>query len=425
MSRRNDTPRLPVEITIERTGFRGDGIATHDDGLKEREILVPFALPGERWLVRLVGRDGKRWRARGERMIEASPSRCKPVCDHFGRCGGCVLQHVGARDAADLKIAMIEGALRSRGLDHPPFEAMATSPPSSRRRIRIAIDRNGRVGFRERWSRRIEPVSRCPVAHPDLERLLTPLAAIAPKLGCLAHECEIQFTRVDNGIDMHWLAGDRPSPADLELTTVTLSPLGVLRTSWSEERSGFAETLWQRDQPMVVFGEHSLPFPPGCFMQATAEGLTSLQQFVDRALSGSKRICDLFSGLGSLSLPLLHRLDHLCAIDSNEPAIRSLSGVPGVRAIARDLHSTPFSAPELERFDAVILDPPRSGGEAQAEEIAKSSVRRVVHVSCNPASFARDTERLAAAGFRIARLLPVDQFTHAAAVELAALLLRD
>ncbi|MEZ5848113.1 MAG: hypothetical protein R3C70_15295 [Geminicoccaceae bacterium] len=424
MSGRNDPPATTVEVTIDRLGFQGDGIARHDDGLTVRELIVPLALPGERWLVRLTGRDGRRWRARPQRLLGGDARRNEPVCRHFGRCGGCALQHLDKSCALSLKIGMIEGALRSRRLTFPAFEPASTSPLRSRRRIRIAFDRNGRLGFRERWSRNIVPVDHCPVAHPALDRLLPPLARTVPSLDCIAGTGEILLTLADNGVDLHWLAEAHPTPGDLERLEVALAPLSVIRISRSNGRDGFDETLWQRYEPLVTFGDSCLPLPPRSFLQATAEGLASLQAFVQGSLAGCRRVCDLFSGLGSLSLPLMQKLDALCAIDANRSAIGTLSTIPGLRAVTRDLHENPLAPDEFAPFDGAIIDPPRAGAQAQAEAIAGSGIRRLVHVSCNPASFARDTAILCSAGFRIERLLPVDQFTHASSIELAAYLTR-
>jgi len=417
--------RDTLEVVIDRMGFLGDGIARHDNGKDIRELVVPTALPGERWIVAVEGRDRKRLRGRPVRLVERSPGRIDAPCPHFERCGGCALQHIPVSQALGLKVAMIEGALSNRGLAHPPFDPPAVSPEASRRRIRLAVDRNGRVGFRERWSRSLVAIGHCIVAEPALDMLLPALNELAPRLGWLAKGGEIQLTRTDNGVDMHGQSPLRPSVADVERLADTLAPHGLLRISWADGTADIVETLWQVGEPVIRIGEYDLPLPPAAFLQATGDGLRSLQDFAVEVLAGATSLADLFCGLGSLSLPLLDRLDRLTAVDDNRSAIRALQvTVPAVDARVQDLQTRPLSARDLRRLDAAIIDPPRAGAMVQCETIARSTLQRLVYVSCHPASFARDAAILVRHGFRIERLRPIDQFTHAPAIELAAYLVR-
>ena len=148
------------------------------------------------------------------------------------------------------------------------------------------------------------------------------------------------------------------------------------------------------------------------------------------AVEGARRIADLFCGLGAFTFPLAE-VAPVLAMDGSAPAIRALAaavatapGLHGVTAEARDLFRRPLSAVELKRIDAVVFDPPRAGALAQAAEIAQSGAARVVGVSCNPATFARDARRLVDGGFRLERIRPVDQFLWSSHLELVAVFSR-
>ena len=174
------------------------------------------------------------------------------------------------------------------------------------------------------------------------------------------------------------------------------------------------------------FGAARLDLPPGAFLQATAAGEDELAARVLEATAGAKRVADLFCGVGTFALRLAARSE-VAAFD-NEPrglaAIdRAARETPGLRAMsvaARDLHGRPLTTDELKPFDAVVLDPPRAGAEAQMRAIAASAITRVASVSCDAASFSRDAAILVAAGFAAEWIVPVDQFRYAAHVEIVA-----
>ena len=202
------------------------------------------------------------------------------------------------------------------------------------------------------------------------------------------------------------------------------------RIAWQPGRGSHAEIIVERREPFLHLAQLRVPLPPGTFLQATAEGLLALQTFADEALIGAGSLVDLYCGLGSLSLPLAGRLERHMAVDADAAAIAALrrtSLKPGSSAIdcrVQDLECSPLGARELRRYEAAILDPPRAGAKSQASELAASSLSRLVYVSCNPASFARDAALLVAGGFRIERILPVDQFLYSSEIELAASFVR-
>jgi 23S rRNA (uracil1939-C5)-methyltransferase len=166
--------------------------------------------------------------------------------------------------------------------------------------------------------------------------------------------------------------------------------------------------------------------PPAAFLQATEEGDAILSQLVLNACAGAAKIADLFAGVGPFALRLAERA-RVSAVDDDDGALAALkraaastAGLKPIDVERRDLFRRPLTAAELKDFDAVVFDPPRQGADTQAREIAASGVPLVVAVSCNPATFARDTRELARGGYRLIAVTPVDQFRYAAHVEIVA-----
>jgi 23S rRNA (uracil1939-C5)-methyltransferase len=186
------------------------------------------------------------------------------------------------------------------------------------------------------------------------------------------------------------------------------------------------ELIAQQRPPTLRIGNAIVPLPPAAFLQATAAGEAALARLVLAACADTAIIADLFSGIGPFALRLAERA-RVVAVDDDEAALAALkrgaaaaAGLKPVDIETRDLFRRPLAAAELKPFDAVVFDPPRQGAQAQARELAASKVARIVAVSCNPATFARDASELVRAGYRLVEVTPVDQFRYAAHVEIVA-----
>jgi 23S rRNA (uracil1939-C5)-methyltransferase len=198
------------------------------------------------------------------------------------------------------------------------------------------------------------------------------------------------------------------------------------------EAEDFARLAWEgevvvtRRVPFQAMGTARVVPPPGAFLQATAEGERALVGAVRAAAGGARRVADLFAGCGTFSLPLavgaavLAVEGEAAMLAALAEAARRTPGLRPVRTEARDLFRRPLLAGELGGFDAVVIDPPRAGAEAQSRELARSGVPVIAAVSCDPASFARDAAILVAGGYRLDWVQPVDQFRWSGHVELAA-----
>lgn len=413
-----------LDVAIGRLGHEGDGIAEVDG----TRVFVPFTLPGERWRVAIEGPVYGGLRARPLERTGGPPRR-EPVCRHFGRCGGCRLQHLPEEAYIAFKLGRIREELERRRIEPEETEPLHRSPPGSRRRLRLAFERRGRavrLGLRWLHSHTIEDLAECPVARPELVGLLAPLRDLLAAHG--PRTASVLLTRAANGVDITLLADREPGSSDMRAFEHFAQDHGILRIALGYGM--LAESLAWRAEPRVVFGDVRVRLPPGAFLQATEEGERALSDFVGAALRDGDRLADLHAGLGALSLPHLSRLSRLLLVDVDTSCRLAVHVAldphqrERVELETRDLERRPLSPSELARFDVVLLDPPRAGARAQVEAIAASRIARLVYVSCNPATFARDARILTDAGFRLVRLRPVDQFVFSAEVELAALFLR-
>jgi 23S rRNA (uracil1939-C5)-methyltransferase len=395
-----------VSLTIERIGARGDGVARHEG----RAVFLPFTAPGDVVRARF-GRNGK-----AELVgIVSRGARREPPCPHFGICGGCGLQHLADATYAEAKANFVREALAHRGLDLAVVAPLVRVPPATRRRARLTMTETA-LGFHQRASHRIVDLTTCPVLHPALWSLVT---ALRP-LGLAA---AVSLTLADTGID---LLLDLPRPPDLA-TLETLAQFAndhdLARLSWRLEHES-AVPVVQRRAMRMNFSGVAVDLPPDCFLQATKESEAAMRDLVLAGIGDAAHVADLFSGVGTFSFALAGKAK-VHAVDGDRPAIAALrAGARGASAAVtgeiRDLDRRALSAEELNRFDALVFDPPHAGAAAQARELARSTVKRVVAVSCNPASFARDARTLADGGYRLTRVVPVDQFLWSAEVELVA-----
>ncbi len=403
----------PVRTEIVRLGHRGDGITAEG-------LFVPRTLPGE--LVEGPVRDG---RIMGARILRPSAERVRAPCPHYARCGGCALMHARDGFVAGWKTEVIARALAAQRLE-APMRPIATSPPATRRRATLAGRRmrsGALVGFHGPASDQITPIPECQLLHPALMAGLPALEALtaagASRRGALA----LTVTATEDGLDVA-VQGAAVDGAMAARLAGIAGEHGLARLTWD------GALLAQATPPRVLLGRARVPLPPGAFLQATAEGEAALVEAVREAVGKAGRITDLFAGCGTFSLPLAEGAEvHAVEGDKTltgalEAGWRATPGLRALRAEARDLFRRPLLPAELSRTDAVVIDPPRAGAEAQTAAIAASSVPVVAAVSCNPVTFARDARLLVEAGFTLDWVQPVDQFRWSRHVELAARLSR-
>lgn len=401
------------EVVIERVGAQGDGVAE----IGGRPVFVPFTLVGERVAIEADGD-----RARLIDVIEASTDRIAPVCEHFGRCGGCSVQHMPPQLYRNWKRETVVSAFRARGLDVPVDELVQ---PGGLRRRAVMAARGGTLGFHEAASHAIVDIEECPILEPKIVALLPALRTLATNYRSKNDELKLTVTLTNAGLDVALDGAHRKS----SLAQGTLLAEFARRhglASLSIDGDVFFEAL----PPSLTFGATEALIPPGVFIQAVAEAEKEIAGRVGAAIGKSRSVVDLFCGAGAFTFPLAAKT-RVAAYDGDRTAIDALSaaakkskGLKPIAAIVRDLFREPLSPLELNEHDAVIFDPPRAGAEAQAGKIARSKVKNVIAVSCNPATLARDARILVDGGYTISSVTPIDQFVYSPHVEVVAVFAR-
>ena len=387
-------------------------VAAKGDGVTESGLHVPFAAPGD-----VVMPDG---------TLQPGPHRATPPCRHFGRCGGCQLQHLDESALASFVRDRVVHAARSQGIEPGTLAAAHLSPPRSRRRASLHAQPGGRsvqVGFREAGSHRIVDLDECHVLRPELFALVAQLRRLLGKQKG-RWSVDIELTLADQGVDCG-LKGF--AIEGLEATEAALAFAQDNRLARLTIDMGYGpEAVWEPEPVTVSLGGVPVALPPGAFLQATQDGEDALVAAAREWLSDSNQFADLFAGLGTFAFGAGQRSTTFEAAREAHLACRAASvraPVP-VEAHHRDLFRNPLQKEELAKFDAVLLDPPRAGAREQVARLAESELPRVVYISCNPASWAKDARTLVDAGFRLQELRPVGQFRWSTHVELASLFVR-
>jgi len=404
-----------VRLTIERLGHQGDGVAAGP-------VFVPRALPGE-----VVEGEVSGDRMEAPSIVTPSVDRRRAPCPHYAACGGCALQHATDSFVESWKAGVVATALAGQGLDAPQ-RPVATSPERSRRRASLSARRTKTgaiVGFHGRASGALVDLKDCALLRPGLQDSLPLLRAVTIAGGSRKGELTLTISESESGVDLAVFGGKPMEPALFSTLAALAEGADLSRLTWE------GEPVVTRRPPLQRFGRALVAPPAGAFLQATKEGEAALLAAVREAIGPARRVADLFAGAGTFSLPLAEKAE-VHAAESEKPmmaaldlAYRQTPGLHRVTVEARDLFRRPLLPDELQRFNAVVLDPPRAGAEAQCRELAGSTVPVIAYVSCNPVTFARDARILSDAGWRIDWVQVIDQFRWSPHVELAARLVRD
>jgi len=386
---------------IVRIGARGEGVTASGRH-------AAFAVPGDT--------------LDGSGAINPGPGHQQPPCRHFPACGGCQLQHVADPAYRDYLRDRIVGALAQHGLQAEVREPYL-SPPRTRRRATLRALKLGKgvaLGFNASKSNQIVDMRECHVLAPELFALVEPLRTLIATMLRPKRTAEVQLTLVDQGVDVALSGVEAEGLAVAEALTAFCEANNLARLTIDEGMG--SETRFEPVRATVTLSGLAVPFPPGAFLQATRDGEGALVAGVREAVAGAASVADLFAGLGTFALALEGRV---YAAEAARDAVLALKGAAALagRLIAvehRDLYRRPLTVKELANFDAVVLDPPRAGAVEQIAQIAASAVSRIAYVSCNPATFARDAETLAASGYQLEWVQPVGQFRWSTHIELVS-----
>lgn len=403
-----------VRLTIEELGPIGDGIA---QGLKG-PIFLDRTAPGDEVEADIFRDDKGVLRGEVVRLLSESPFRVPPPCPHYDHCGNCTLQHVSLEFYQSWKQNLVKESFLKWNLKPEKWLTPILLGGSNRRRATFSLNRKKAklvMGYYQRRSKVISPIPSCEIALPELidlknwmEPFLSPLVKEGKTLDVFIQQIGDSFELVFSG-----LASISKSLLE-EL--LSLPPVG--RISLKADRG--IQFLAQKKSLTVRFGRLNVSLPPASFLQPTLEGERALVDAILKTISSKSTIADLFSGAGTFSGPLLS-LGEVSAYESNPHSVRALREAGKNEKLTvnqRDLFTHPLSSEELNRFNAVVFDPPRAGCLEQAKKMARSRCPLLIGVSCNPATFARDAHHLVRGGYELETLQLVDQFLWSHHVEI-------
>ena len=401
------------ELVISRVGAQGDGVAETAIG----PVFVPYTLAGERVRCDVSGE-----RAALREVLSAAADRIAPVCHHFGTCGGCAVQHMAPEAYRAWKRELVTAAFAARGIEADVADMLV--PKGLRRRAVFSAERRQdgvTLGFHAAGSHDLVDVSECPVLEPKIVNALPGLRALVAPLMAPRAELRMGVTLTKSGLDVTLEGIKRKLSPDVRTRiAVAAAALNLARVSVE------GEPVYQAVLPVLKFGTAEVAVPPGIFVQANDDAEAAIAAMIVAELGKVKSVADLFSGVGAFTFPISVKAK-VSAFDSDASAIAALAqgvktatGIKPVTVCVRDLFREPLSAMEINEFDAVVFDPPRAGADAQARMLAKSKVKTVIAVSCNPATLARDARTLIDGGYRLDAVTPIDQFHYTAHVEAVA-----
>lgn len=426
-AKRRVTTRQIITVTVNDLDPFGQGVARHQG----KALFVPGLLPQEQAEVVLVEDKKQYARAQVKRRLNDSPQRVAPRCAHFGVCGGCQQQHASIELQQQSKRAALS-RLMKRDVD----DIIAAEPWGYRRRARLSLNYQPKtqqlqMGFRKANSSEIIDVVQCPVLVPQLEALLPAVRECLTSLQSQRHLGHVELVQADNGPLMVLRHTAALTAADKEKLERFSQTHGL--SLYLAPQSEILEHI-RGDEPWYTSDGLRLVFSPRDFIQVN-DGVN--QKMVGTALAWldiqpQDRVLDLFCGMGNFTLPLAKAAASVVGVE----------GVPALVAKGREnaalngLQNVTFFHENLEEdvtrqawakhgFDKILLDPARAGAPGVMAHIIKLAPRRVVYVSCNPATLARDSEALLQAGYRIQRLAMLDMFPHTGHLESIVLFERE
>ena len=432
MKRKNKLPQNfdTKTLVINHIGSRGEGVSSlHTEfNYKEKQynFFIPFSLPSETIIARPIHFSSQGIRAEIIEIKEASSDRIEPQCKHFFKCGGCTLQH--------WKFKRISTPILKLSSNTYVKPIMISSLKSRRHTKFMAkkIKETTIVGFNEYRTNFITKINECIILDEQIVKLINNIEKPLNNLLQIGETISIHANLLDNGIDL-LIDGLEKVPfnqfTELNETLLQNNVIRFNRMS-NDKTTDLLFITTNTSLSNKLFSSTVYPTPGG-FLQATIEGENAIVNNTINALENinkSKLICELFSGCGTITIPLLLKKYKIHAFEINHEALEAINIAAKKYGLSnnvvtknRNLKTTPLNPEELTKYDAIIIDPPRSGAHLQFSNIAKSKVPIVVSISCNINTFIRDSKSLIENNYVLKWVQPIDQFLFSSHVELIGL----
>ncbi|MDC0610654.1 23S rRNA (uracil(1939)-C(5))-methyltransferase RlmD [Vibrio sp.] len=418
-------------IDVIRIDHQGSGIAYQ----KSKPIFIDGALPEENVLFQLTEDKSKYARGQLIKVLKASPERVEPVCEYYDRCGGCQMQHL--EHSAQVKYKqqtlmqlMTKFAGQSLSLSQP----ILSSELGYRRRARFSINGNPTkqkldIGFRQKQSQDIVDIKACPVLNDSINTQLThvrDLLQSLPRPNILGH---VELIQADNTLV---ILLRHTKPLNEKEAQILMASVSEGISFYTMPESDVVDLLYG-EKPFYDDGGVEIPFQPNHFIQVNkAVNQKMVTQAIDwLMLEDSDRVLDLFCGGGNFSLPIAKKVNSVVGIEGVDAMVKQAQ----FNARCAQIDNVEFYQANLEedmtlsewgrkKFDKILLDPARTGAKGIIEQCSALGAKRIVYVSCNPATLARDAQSLLEQGYKLDNLAMLDMFPHTSHLESMALFVK-
>jgi 23S rRNA (uracil1939-C5)-methyltransferase len=434
-----------IELTVDKIVAGGSGIGHAGDMV----VFVPLSAPGDRLRVRVVNRKRNYWQGIVEDIIEPSPLRTQPVCPYYGTCGGCDLQHLSYESQLVVKKLILNDALQRIGKVFVPPDGPLRGESAWEYRNKSQYPVTGppwRVGFFQRRSHRVVDTGRCMVQSPVMDRIRATVKKRLESSAERAYDEELRSGNLRHVVVKHSRAIGQAAlvfvTATNELAAAVHSGLAdelpelvsVVQNVNPEETNRVIGSGWHALAGTACYHDRvlgaTLRVSAGSFFQANTPVADLMVKRVLKCLEpdGSETVVDLFCGVGTITLPIAGFVKRVIGIESGASAVEdarfnlesnTIGNVEIVQATSEE------GIAKLEAADAIVLDPPRKGcTPALLNGIARVAPRKVIYVSCNPPTLARDLAQLQTLGFAVSEITPLDMFPQTSHVETVVKLVR-
>ena len=435
--RRKALPSEPVRCVVETLSHDGRGIA-RDNGKAQ---FVDGALPGETVMAKFISTRSKFDELRAVEVLETDDARITPPCNFADLCGGCSLQHM----SGDAQIRFKEDTLREHfahfgGIEPEEWVAPMRSPALGyRRKARLGVKyvparESVLVGFREKRNSFLTDIDRCVVLDPRIGDRITPLRELLHGMDAYRRIPQVEVACGDDSAAMIFRNMDPLSDSDRQ-GLIEFGQAHELHIYLQPKGPDTVHRIWpESGEERLSYGmeefDLTMKFHPMDFTQVNVD---INRNMVHRAvewldIQPGERVLDLFCGLGNFTLPLARRAGQVVGVEGDDAMVvrgrenAELNGLSNVAFHGADLHADFTAQPwAAEGFDKILIDPPRSGAQEVCEYLTAFGAKRIVYVSCNPATLARDAGVMVRNGYRLVRAGVMDMFPHTTHVESMAM----
>ena len=435
-----------MRVIVEKIVFGGEGLARLPDG---RVLFLPGVIPGEEVKVRIVKKFKDYVQGEVEEIIVSSPSRVEPSCPYYGLCGGCQLQHMDYPTQTAIKLSMFKETLHRLGnISEKLVEGIVPSPRPFhyRNRLRFHVEPGtGRLGFVKRKSHDLIVTSRCLLGAEKLNRVLEALAENPAwkRLQSFAKRVKLELSPAEGLVTLLFWITVKPEVKDVEDLAQTLPDTKCVFywVKGPRPEGPFPRGVPHRGRrlfsvPQAYFPQTEKPLylvRPGVFAQANWEINLKIMETIRPLAEGLDRVLDLHSGMGNFLLPLSSLLKEALGVDTDIGAIEDARYTAEYLGLSGKVRFERVSATEAlietwkaaETYPLVILDPPRGGCRELMRYLPEVATEKILYISCDPPTLARDLKLLLQAGFEIERIVAFDMFPQTYHLEALAVLRRS